>query len=213
MITRISAAEAISANGTAVERSVDTIDRENGRRELAATAPVTSVMFRTYFALAQIATRARTAAEPLPCTTAVRAPAVPAESAKAPALKAIRAGGRCSIICASVGAANATITPASQPNRTIAPTANTNPSETPPVSSPSSGTGNRAESIDAAKKAPIPASSAPLWAWVPRDTAAATAMANPIAQTGTTTAKSRDGIRLTYGLPEKVVRREEESER
>ena len=40
-----------------------------------------------------------------------------------------------------IGAAKPTTTPASQPYRTIAAVQKTNPSETPPVSIPSSGTG------------------------------------------------------------------------
>ena len=95
----------------------------------------------------------------------------------------------------------------------IAPTANTNPSETPPVSSPSSGTGKRAESIDAAKKAPIPAKAAPLWACVASEIPAATATPKPSTQTGTTTARSRGGMRLIRGLPEEVERLIEVTER
>ena len=54
------------------------------------------------------------------------------------------------------GAAKATRTPASQPNKTSALAPKTNESETPPLSTPSTGTGKRLASVEAASSAVTP---------------------------------------------------------
>src|SRR4029453_5194991 len=56
----------------------------------------------------------------------------------------MRTGGRCSSSCVIAGARKTTSKPAAQPNRTIDATPKTNESDTPPVSTPSTGTGKRA---------------------------------------------------------------------
>ena len=91
------------------------------------------------------------------------------------------------------GARKTTISPAAQPKRTIDATPKTNESETPPVSTPSTGTGNRSASVEALSNAASPSSVAALCGVIANETAAAHATPSPAAHTGTRTARSRGG--------------------
>jgi hypothetical protein len=92
------------------------------------------------------------------------------------------------------GAANATRTPASQPNRTSALAPNTKDSETPPLSTPSTGTGKRLASVEAASKAVTPSMVVTSCGSSTNATAAAKTVTSPSAQTGTTTVSRRFGM-------------------
>src|SRR5512133_1077260 len=120
----------------------------------------------------------------------------------------MRTGGRCSSSCVIAGARKTTRRPAAQPKRTIEATPKTNESETPPVSTPSTGTGKRSARVEASRSAARPSSVAVLCGVTAKDTTAAQVTPRPAAQTGTSTARSRDGgktRRVMSRLPVQVV--------
>ena len=119
----------------------------------------------------------------------------------------MRISGRCSSSCMIAGAAKATSTPASQPKRTSALAPKTNESETPPLSTPSTGTGKRLASVEAASSAVTPSRVVASCGSSTNATAAARTVAKPSVQTGTTTVSRRFGISLLspVGLPLPVV--------
>src|SRR5919198_2526650 len=94
--TSISAAEAISENGTTVQRTFDRASERSDRRELTATTAVISTRLTVYWAEAAALTWARTTVEPSPSISPATAPAAVAARASTEALYAIRTGGRCS---------------------------------------------------------------------------------------------------------------------
>ena len=70
----------------------------------------------------------------------------------------------------------------------------TKPSETPPVSIPSSGTGYRSASVEAPSRPAIPASVSASNGEAASETAVAVATRRPNSPTGRTTAASRGGM-------------------
>src|SRR5919197_4591219 len=120
----------------------------------------------------------------------------------------MRIGGRCSRSCVIAGATKTTRRPAAQPKRTIEATPNTKESETPPVSTSSTGTGKRSARVEALRSAASPSSVVALCGVTANDPAAAHATPSPATQTGTRTARSRGGgrtRRVTTRLPVEVV--------
>src|SRR5215210_5032321 len=191
--TSISAAEAISENGTIVQRTFERARVKSERRALTATTAVIRIRLTAYWADAAAPTRASTPLAPSPWSGAATVPAAVAARASTETLYATRIGGRCSSSCVIAGATKTTIRPAAQPKRTIEATPNTNESETPPVSTPSTGTGKRSASVEALTSAAIPSSVAVLCCETANEAAAAQATPSPAAQTGTKTARSRGG--------------------
>src|SRR5262245_65568341 len=120
----------------------------------------------------------------------------------------MRIGGRCSISWVIAGARNTTSKPAAQPKRTIDATPKTNESDTPPVSTPSTGTGKRSARVEAASSAARPTSVVVLCGVTANEAAAAQATPRPATHTGRRTASNRGGGKARRGvqaLPEQVV--------
>src|SRR4029450_12210885 len=120
----------------------------------------------------------------------------------------MRTGGRCSSSCVIAGARKTTRRPAAQPKRTIEATPKTNESETPPVSTPSTGTGKRSARVEARRSAARPSSVVVLCGVTAKDTTAAQVTPRPAAQTGRRTARSRGGgktRRVMSRLPVRFV--------
>src|SRR5215210_758051 len=115
----------------------------------------------------------------------------------------MRTTGRCSSSCMIAGAANATSTPASHPNRTSALAPKTKDNDTPPLSTPSTGTGKRFASVEAARRAATPSKVVRSCGSITNATAAAKTVARPSVQTGATTVSRRFGMALLspFGLP------------
>src|SRR3954447_3835934 len=109
----------------------------------------------------------------------------------------------------TAGAAKTTSAPAAQPNSTMAETPNANASETRPESVPSSGTGKRSATIDAARSARTPAMVAGERETGANVTGAAPARARPAAPTRPTRAMTRRGgggrAIIVVGFPLEVV--------
>src|SRR5919197_3888659 len=103
----------------------------------------------------------------------------------------MRIGAPCSSRVTTAGVAKSTGAPAARPNSSTAEIPKTKASETPFASTPSSGTGNRSASREAASSAETPSSVVAECSLVANDAAAATVVANPAAQTGRTTGKTR----------------------
>src|SRR5262245_10820529 len=206
--TSISAAEAISENGTIVQRTFERVNANSDRCELTATTAVIRIRFTPYCAEAAAPTRASTPLAPTPSSGDDTAPAAVAASASTETLYATRTGGRCSSNWVMAGARKTTSRPAAQPKRTIEATPKTNDSETPPVSTPSTGTGNRSASVEARSSAARPSSVVVLCGVTAKDTTAAQVTPRPAAQTGRRTARSRGGgktRRVMSRLPVQVV--------
>src|SRR5215813_8741656 len=208
--TSISAAEAISENGTIVTRRFAPASVKSEPRELTATTAVKRIRLTTYCAEAADPTRARTPVAPSPAIGVETAAAAVAASATTETLYAIRIGGRCSSSCEAAGARATTITPAAQPKRTIEATPKTKDSETPPTSMPSTGTGKRSARVDAASRAAMPMTVVVLCGVTAKDAIAPTVTPRPATQTGTMTASSRVGGRtrcdmVPVPLPVEVV--------
>src|SRR5215217_2080514 len=206
--TSISAAEAIKENGTIVQRTFERASAKSERCELTATTAVIRIRFTPYWAEAAAPTRASTPLAPSPCSGDEAAPVALAASASTETLYATRIGGRCSSSWVTAGARKTTSRPAAQPKRTIEATPNTNESETPPVSTPSTGTGKRSASVEARSSAARPSSVVVLCGVPAKDTTAAAVTPRPAAQTGTSTASSRGGgktRRVMSRLPVQVV--------
>jgi hypothetical protein len=103
--TSISAADAISANGTAVQRVFDTSRLTYDRAEPeAAIAAETSSMLTAYRVAAVIVTWATTVRVSSPGTRVKSAPATAPTRPNTPALKTVRMSGRRSMSATSVGA-------------------------------------------------------------------------------------------------------------
>src|ERR1700745_1719803 len=101
-----------------------------------------------------------------------------------------------------------TISPAAQPKSTIEATPKTNESDTPPVSTPSTGTGKRSARVEAASSAARPMSVVVLCGGTANEAAAAHATPRPATHTGTRTASNRGGgkaRRVMQALPVQVV--------
>src|SRR5215218_685335 len=206
--TSISAAEAIKENGTIVQRTFERASAKSERCELTATTAVIRIRFTPYWAEAAAPTRARTPPAPSPCSGDEAAPAAVAASASTETLYTTRIGGRCSRSWVTAGARKTTSRPAAQPKRTIEATPKTNESETPPVSTPSTGTGKRSASVEARSSAARPSSVVVLCGVTAKDTTAAEVTPRPAAHTGTSTARSRGGgktRRVMSRLPVQVV--------
>src|SRR5215217_4867528 len=206
--TSISAAEAIKENGTIVQRTFERASAKSERCELTATTAVIRIRFTPYWAEAAAPTRARTPPAPSPCSGDEAAPAAVAASASTETLYTTRIGGRCSRSWVTAGARKTTSRPAAQPKRTIEATPKTNESETPPVSTPSTGTGNRSAKVEALTSAAMPSSVAAWCGVVAKATAAAHVTPSPPMQTGARTTSSRGGgktRRVMSRLPVQVV--------